>query len=79
MGVAAACMGAAPKVRAAADTSTSGTACVAVLVRLDAASVADQRKLQLTALNATPPHTSKDAAGNIQREEALNAVASEGR
>jgi hypothetical protein len=72
-------MGDSPNVRAAADTSTSGTACAAALARLDAASVADQRKLQLTALNATPAHTSKDATGNIQREDALKTVASEGR
>jgi hypothetical protein len=46
---------------------------------LGAAPVADQRKPQVTALNATAPHTSKDAAGNTKRDEALKAVANEGR
>jgi hypothetical protein len=46
---------------------------------LGAEPVADQRKLQVTALNATAPHTNKVAAGNTTRDEALKAVANEGR
>ena len=76
---AAAITGAAPRLRAAADTSTSGKACAAAVALLGAAPVADQRKPQVTALNATAPHTSKDAAGNTKRDEALKAVANEGR
>jgi hypothetical protein len=46
---------------------------------LGAAPVADQRKLQLTALNATAPHTNKVVTGNATREDADKAVANDGR
>jgi hypothetical protein len=45
---------------------------------LGAASVADQRKPHVTALNATAPQTSKVAAGNAARDDALKAEANEG-
>ena len=76
---AAVCTGAAPKLRAAADTSTSGKACVAVAPLLGLVPMADQRKPHVTALKATAPHTSSDATGNTKRDEALKAVANEGR
>jgi hypothetical protein len=41
--------------------------------------VADQRKPQLTALNATAAHTNSAAAGNTKREDVLNRELNEVR
>jgi hypothetical protein len=46
---------------------------------LGAAPVADQRKPHVTALKATAPHTSNEAAGNATRDDVLKTVANEGR
>jgi hypothetical protein len=49
------------------------------LALLGAAPVADHRKPHVTALNATAPHTSSEAAGNTKRVEALKSLANGGR